>query len=147
MKTSAATVALRRASRAVKEIPNQLATESGKIVATHVRKALKQDGVTRVAGARLSVSVKTHGNVCVVSAAPRKAIGPWSMWEEGTRGHTVAARKKRDSDAMRIGDSWATGPWSVRGMRGHHTWQRGVDAARPLIEREGERLLGVAING
>lgn len=145
-RSSAVAQALRQASQRVKAAPNAIATESGKIVAGKVREQLRRDGAV-FAGRRLGVSVKTMGNVALVSAAPRKAIGYWSILDAGSSGHTVAARKQRTSRAMSIDGAWRTGPWRVRGVRGKNTWQTAIDAARPLVDREAQQIISEAIHG
>lgn len=139
-----ATTWLRQTSKRVKDSPNPIAAAVAKVVATEVRTQLKMDGA-RLAGRRLSVSVKVLGNAAVISAAPRKSIGAWTILDSGTKAHNIAAKRTRESRAMSIGGAWRTGPWRVSGVAGKHTWSKGVDRARPKVADAGRQELAKAV--
>lgn len=121
---------LRDVSRRLKSAPDTIVGAAAKVYADAVKAQLRSDG-QRIAGVRLSVKVERLGSIATVSAAPRRGIGAWTILDSGTRAHAIRARRSRSSDAMNVpGVGWRTGPWRVRGVRGHNTWSKAMSRAR-----------------
>ena len=126
-------------SKRLNSFDQVVVTTAGKIVADSVLKQAASDthgGIMRNVskkGMRLDVQVTPLSDPKGVRIRPKgKQSGPWTMLSSGTTAHDVRARTKRGKTsrnrALRIGESWHTGPWRVRGARGKDTWVKGRDA-------------------
>lgn len=125
--------------------------------ATPVEKAIKQRLVADIGSDRKfsnmggkgakSLTTKTtytgSGRYSVATIEAKSNRGGWAILEHGTRGHSIRARRLRRgrSQAMRIGDNWATGPWRVSGVRARHTFTKGAKLGRPRAVTAGREAM------
>lgn len=110
-------------------------------------------------GRRVSIGFDIVGSTNPTAIVQAK--GPFPLIERPTRAHFLGAKKKyrgtrrkdyvkangkvkysimpegpsqyTGSRPLRINGNWRQGPWAHRGTRGKHVFEKGVDAARPIV--------------
>jgi hypothetical protein len=84
-------------------------------------------------GAKIGVNYKVTGKTAIVAA-----YGPVPLIEGPTKGHDipkVRKRGQRKSNILIINGNVITGPVHHPGTKGKHPWRKGVELARPGIDR------------
>lgn len=153
-----ATAMLRRAQRNMLTLPDEIVEAGVKILQRELKRTIASatGGDGRMSGmgnssVRPMVDVQSTGRISISSVRPaRRTTGMFVILEDGTDAHDIRSRARRrqpprPSEAMRIGDEWATGPWRVRGTSGKRVWSRAVTIARPQIARAQAQLFSQGV--
>lgn len=130
---------MHRAADGVKRAPREITTKGALTVVRAVRKQLAQDapsGRLNVGkrGQRVGVRYDLHSDNEVIV----RMTGPAHLLERNTKAHQIPRERKTKRAKKRYAvipgvgvRAWANHP----GTKGKHTFERGVDDAKPLVER------------
>lgn len=153
---------LRQVSQRTKTLPERVTKAVAKVVERELKIQVQRDtgGDSRLSGmgnGRVSTKTEYAGtSVSVMTIKPAKrTTGMWSILESGADPHAIAARRYRPHKsaqttrrkAMRVGDSWAQGPFRSPGTSGKRTWTTAIRRARPDVDRVAREELAKAVRG
>lgn len=159
---------LRRVSQDVKTLPRTIVDGCAAVVTKELKNTVTADtgGDGRLSGmgnAKVSTKTEVVGTSAAIATIrpARRTTGMWVILEDGTEGHDIRARRvrreggvstrgtsvkrHRGSEAMRVGDSWKTGPFTVKGAPAKRTWSRAIRKVRPQMERIGRDELAKVV--
>lgn len=142
-----ATIALQRMAVTIRSSAPVIARSAAGAIEVRLREQAARDTngsmrLRNLPSARMdtTVSVRPSGDRQAEATVGVTPQAPWSILEDGTRGHLIAAKASRrrrrllqggSDTALAIGDTWIQGPVRVSGAPGKQTFSRGCAAGIP----------------